>query len=116
MSVNMSNSILRMVILASFCFSISHASTINSNRRRFELDERIASERRQANATARYPVQGIKGHGNTAIHPRLEIRELERNPDQFNVYLLGMQRFQSVDQNDRLSYFRVAGMFYAILT
>jgi tyrosinase len=40
----------------------------------------------------------------------LEIRELQRSPDQFNVYLIGLRRFQNTSQDDKLSYFQIAGM------
>lgn len=52
---------------------------------------------------------GVAGLAGAALHPRLEIRELEKNADQWNVYLLGLRRFQSVDQSDKLSYYQVAG-------
>ncbi|KAF1844065.1 Di-copper centre-containing protein [Cucurbitaria berberidis CBS 394.84] len=42
--------------------------------------------------------------------PRLEIRQLRNNQDQWNLYLLGMERFQAKDKNDRLSYYQVAGI------
>jgi tyrosinase len=43
-------------------------------------------------------------------YPRLEIRQLARNSDQWNLYLLGMERFQSKDKNDKLSYYQVSGV------
>lgn len=44
------------------------------------------------------------------IHPRLEIRMLERDhPDQWNLFLLALSHFQAMDQNDKLSYFQLAG-------
>ncbi|KAF1923578.1 tyrosinase [Didymella exigua CBS 183.55] len=42
--------------------------------------------------------------------PRLEVRQLAQNADQWNLYLLGMERFQAKDKNDRLSYYQVAGI------
>ena len=57
-----------------------------------------------------FSILGISGLGVSTIQPRLEIRDLERNhPDQWNVFLLGLQRFQSVSQDDKLSYFQIAG-------
>lgn len=57
-----------------------------------------------------FSVLGIAGLGDSTVHPRLEIRDLEKNyPDQWNVYLLGLQRFQSISQDDKLSYFQIAG-------
>jgi tyrosinase len=62
---------------------------------------------RQANSI--HPVLGVRGLGIDSIHPRLEIRELGRNKDQFNVYLLGLQRLQNIAQNDKFSYYQIAG-------
>lgn len=42
--------------------------------------------------------------------PRLEIRQLQQNADQWNLYLLGMERFQGKDKNDKLSYYQVVGV------
>jgi tyrosinase len=55
---------------------------------------------------APFAVTGFFGEG---IQPRLEIRDLQQNPDQWNLYILGLQRMQSMDQNDFLSWFQVAG-------
>ncbi|KAF2259452.1 Di-copper centre-containing protein, partial [Lojkania enalia] len=41
---------------------------------------------------------------------RLEIRELEKNKDQWNIYLLGMRKFQSMDQKNKLSWYQIAGI------
>lgn len=41
---------------------------------------------------------------------RLEIRTMEQNPDLFNLFLLGLERFQATDQNNMLSYYQVAGI------
>ncbi|PSN64506.1 Di-copper centre-containing protein [Corynespora cassiicola Philippines] len=57
-----------------------------------------------------YAVQGIPGFGDTTPHPRLEIRELQKNADQWNIYLLGLQRFQSMSQSEMLSYYQIAGV------
>jgi tyrosinase len=43
-------------------------------------------------------------------YPRLEIRELAKNADQWNLYLLGMERFMSKDKGDTLSYYQIAGV------
>ncbi|RMZ70503.1 histone acetyltransferase spt10 [Pyrenophora seminiperda CCB06] len=47
--------------------------------------------------------------GSTAS-PRLEVREMARNSDQFNLFLLGMERFQAKDKSDPLSYYQIAGV------
>ena len=67
---------------------------------------------RQAIEPPIHPVLGVRGLGIDTTHPRLEIRELERNKDQFNVYLLGLQRLQNIPQDDKFSYYQVAGRFF----
>jgi hypothetical protein len=73
----------------------------------------VKNAQRQA---ARYPVLGVRGLGVDGPHPRLEIRELERNKDQLNVYLLGLQRLQNTPQSDPLSYYQIAGEFSYVHT
>jgi tyrosinase len=51
-------------------------------------------------------ITGVTG----TIAPRLEIRQLRNNGDQWNLYLLGMQRFMNKPKNDRLSYYAIAGV------
>jgi tyrosinase len=51
---------------------------------------------------------GVCSSGRTSA-PRLEIRDLQQNEDQWNLYLLGMERFKAKDKNDKLSYYAVVG-------
>ncbi|KAK3724436.1 hypothetical protein LTR37_001060 [Vermiconidia calcicola] len=44
------------------------------------------------------------------VQPRLEVRQLEANADQWNIFLLGMRRFQQTDQSDATSYYQIAGI------
>ncbi|KAK1470386.1 hypothetical protein CTAM01_16837 [Colletotrichum tamarilloi] len=42
---------------------------------------------------------------------RLELRDMiKENPDQWNLYLLGLERFQAVPEDQPLSYFQIAGI------
>ena len=41
---------------------------------------------------------------------RLEIHELQKNADLWNLYLLGLDRLQSVDQSRLLSYYQLSGI------
>jgi tyrosinase len=66
--------------------------------------------RRQNTTEDIVPVLGLPGLGVTTTYPRLEIRELQRRPDEFNVYLLGLRRFHNTSQDDKMSYFQIAGM------
>jgi hypothetical protein len=43
------------------------------------------------------------------IHPRLEIRDLEKDPDQWNIFLLGFQRMKNMNSSDLLSYYAISG-------
>lgn len=51
-------------------------------------------------------VTGITGLGTPA---RLEIRQLEQNTDQWNLYLLGLDRMMKVNESEKLSYYQIAG-------
>ncbi|KAK5135710.1 hypothetical protein LTR08_004696 [Meristemomyces frigidus] len=53
------------------------------------------------------PITGITDFG---IRPRLEIRQLEQNADQWNIYLLGLARFQATNESDELSWYHIAGI------
>jgi tyrosinase len=54
----------------------------------------------------------VTGVQNGQILPRLEVQDLHANADQFNIFLLGLQRMQSANQSDYLSYFQIAGMSF----
>jgi tyrosinase len=45
----------------------------------------------------------------TELQPRLEIRELEKDVDQWNLFLLGFKRLKEVNSTDHFSYYRLAG-------
>jgi len=51
-------------------------------------------------------ITGVQG----TVYPRQEVRDLKRNADQWNLYLLGMERFMAKDKSDRLSYYQIAGV------
>ncbi|KAK3069943.1 hypothetical protein LTR53_011321 [Teratosphaeriaceae sp. CCFEE 6253] len=52
-------------------------------------------------------VTGIRAFG---VQPRLEIRQLQQNVDQWNIYLLGLAKLQATNQSDKLSYYQIAGI------
>lgn len=52
-------------------------------------------------------IMGIQTYG---VQPRLEIRQLEARPDQWNIFLLGLRRFQQTDQSNLTSYYQIAGI------
>ena len=54
-----------------------------------------------------FSVVGVQG---TGIHPRQELRELEKDTELWNMFLQAFARFQAMDQADKVSYYQVAGM------
>lgn len=60
-------------------------------------------------ATFLCAVQFAKFSGSVPL--RREIRDLQRNfPDQWTLYILGLQAFQQLDQKSDLSWYGIAGM------
>jgi tyrosinase len=56
-----------------------------------------------------FNITGVREGVNGNIVPiRQEIRSL--HPDMMNIYLLGLQRMQSLPKTDRLSWFQIAGI------
>lgn len=48
---------------------------------------------------------------------RLEVRDLQNNyPDQWNLYLLGLQAFYQLDETSDLSYYGIAGNIVILFT
>jgi len=66
----------------------------------------LLNRRQNTNSSGFTIVTGIQ---TTSPQPRLEIRQLEKNADQWNIYLLGMRRFMSSNETEKLSYYQVAG-------
>ncbi|KAF1998318.1 Di-copper centre-containing protein [Amniculicola lignicola CBS 123094] len=54
-----------------------------------------------------FSVVGVQGSG---VHPRLELRELEKDAEMWNLFLMAFARFQAVDQKRKLSYFQMAAI------
>nr|OQO21312.1 hypothetical protein B0A51_09062 [Rachicladosporium sp. CCFEE 5018] len=68
----------------------------------------ILLDRRQSDGASGYTVvTGIQG---TSPQPRLEIRQLEKNVDQWNLFMLGLTRFMATNQSEKLSYYQIAGI------
>ncbi|KAF2734243.1 Di-copper centre-containing protein [Polyplosphaeria fusca] len=60
-----------------------------------------------------WSVVGVQG---TGVWARQELRELEKDGDAWNLFLLAMARFQAMDQEDRRSYFQLSGIHGAPFT
>lgn len=59
-----------------------------------------------------FSVVGVQG---TGVHPRLELRELEKDPEMFNLFIQAFAKFQAMDQKEKLSYFRIASKILTVL-
>jgi len=59
-----------------------------------------------------FSITGVQsGRGQDGSVPlRLEIRDLQKNPDLWNLYLLGLARLQQSDQGELLSYYQLSGI------
>jgi tyrosinase len=53
-----------------------------------------------------FSVVGVQG---TGVHPRQELRELAKDAELWNIFLQAFARFQDMDQNEKISYYQVAG-------
>jgi tyrosinase len=51
-------------------------------------------------------VTGAKG----AVRTRMEIHDLKANADQWNIYLLALQRFQQINYTDPMSWYAICGI------
>ena len=50
-----------------------------------------------------------KGAADGTAYPRLEIRDLAKNEDQWNLYLLALESFMAKPKTDHLSYYQISG-------
>jgi tyrosinase len=83
-----------------------------------QLDEVASALTKRQQQTGFTAITGVCSSGTNNVGvcndgrisaPRLEIRQLQSNADQWNLYLLGMERFKAKDKNDKLSYYAVVG-------
>ena len=52
----------------------------------------------------------ITGLASSGTNPRLEIRQLQKNIPQWNLYLLALNQFKGMSQADKSSYYQIAGI------
>jgi tyrosinase len=60
-----------------------------------------------------FSVVGVQG---TGVHPRQELRDLEKDTETWNMFLQALVRFQAMDQNEKTSYYQIAGMAFSTVT
>lgn len=103
--------IFQLLLLVSLFCPFTQSKIVRAHRRKHAVSHLHSHIKRQDYNPDIYPVLGVRGLGLNNTAPRLEIRELQRHPDLFNLYLLGLQRWQNASQDDKFSYFQVAGRF-----
>ncbi|KAH8725083.1 common central domain of tyrosinase-domain-containing protein [Phaeosphaeriaceae sp. PMI808] len=54
-----------------------------------------------------FSVVGVQG---TGVHPRQDLRELEKDAETWNMFLQALARFQAMDQSEKISYYQIAGI------
>lgn len=95
---------VRLALLVLQCAAIALASPLLKHQVYNAALPGTGLQRRQTETVV---VTGITTFG---TQPRLEIRQLQKNADQWNIFLLGMKRFQETDQSDMNSYYQIAGI------
>jgi tyrosinase len=53
-----------------------------------------------------FSVVGVQG---TGVHPRQEIRDLEKDTETWNLYIQALARFQAMDEKEKTSYYEISG-------
>ena len=98
------STLLMTLVLQHFSVIASASPLMRHGVEAVSSDQRAAIQRRQDQTVA---TTGITTFG---VQPRLEIRQLEENPDQWNLFLLGMRKFQQTNQTNMTSYYSIAGI------
>ena len=93
-----------LAILIAQCIALTLASPLLKHQ---VYNAALPGTRLQRRQTQTIVTTGITTFG---IQPRLEIRQLQQNADQWNIFLLGMKRFQETDQSEMNSYYQIAGI------
>lgn len=95
---------LAFSLLVAVCSCTDDLDWLSRRHRMQVVRRQVAND--SDSSTISSTVTGVLGGG---LAPRLEIRELQKNADQWNLYLLALLRFQEVDQDDQFSYYQIAG-------
>jgi tyrosinase len=53
-----------------------------------------------------FSVVGVQG---TGVHSRQELRKLAKDTELWNMFLQAFDRFQAMDQNEKISFYQIAG-------
>ncbi|KAF2462108.1 hypothetical protein BDY21DRAFT_389512 [Lineolata rhizophorae] len=95
-------------LVALLLFATAFCSPVGSQTRKRQTESHGAFTSPNNETDGFYAIRGVQGSG---VQSRYEIRTLQRDhPEMWNLFLLGLQRFMAVDQDDKLSYFQIAGI------
>lgn len=100
---------LDLLFLGVAVFTIPHSAHAGPLSARKAPHKVEPLSRRQDTSNPQFVTTGVMNNG-SGVQPRLELRELAQDADSWNLYLLGLQRFMNVDENDQLSYYQIMGM------
>lgn len=102
---------LCFILLLSFFLPATTATPLRSLFQSPNSESRSLTRLEKRQATF-YPITGVplNGTNGSGPVPRLEVRQLQGNADQWNLYLLGLDRLMNVDQGDKLSYYQISGI------
>ena len=100
---------LRHAIVVSVLLQQLSITTFASPLLRHEVEE-VHSNQEATLHTRQDQTVAITCINTFGVQPRLEIRQLQQNTDQWNIFLLGMLRFQQTNQTDQISYYQIAGI------
>lgn len=102
----------RLVLVLLFALALLVAISSAAPNARHPMARQPYGLMRRQMESGYYPVTGVQSglRSNGSIPYRLEIRELQKDGDLWNLYLLGLERLQATEQSDKLSWYQIAGM------
>ena len=106
MAFESSLGVIRLVFLLPLLIQLSRSAPITRHMQRNLLQHQASAQKRQGGI---FSVLGVGPLTDNTVQARLEIRELENHKDQWNVFLLGLRRLQGVRQDEKTSYYQIAG-------
>lgn len=95
-----------LFILSSICLCVLLGVGESSRTR----DARYDAHLHERADTSSFAVTGIPPKGTGPLPKRLEIRQLQQNTTQWNLYLLALNQFVNTDQSTKTSYYQIAGI------
>ena len=108
--------VLCLFVHSSFALNLPQEVRVRYSRQPHIVADIFSSaEQLQYNTKRQMATFGITGvqsgrGGDGSVPLRLEIRQLQQNTDQWNLYLLALDRLQNVNQTELLSWYQISGI------